>query len=334
MPTILVTGSSGYIGSHTLIQLFAERFNVVCIDSGVNSYKNKIYKNIAKISNRNRISRYALNLSENKKELDEVFNNHAIDYIIHFAALKSVSESIEEPLLYYNNNLISTLNLLECCEKYAIKGLIFSSSATVYSPNQDMPLTEKSLVGLNLTNTYARTKYFNEEIIKDYCNIHKNFNCVILRYFNPIGSDKSRLLDENPKGKPQNLMPNILQVLNGNKSKLTIFGNTYNTPDGSCIRDYIHVEDLAKAHVKALQSIIYDKLTGNINIYNVGTGKGTSVMEFVKIFEKCINKEIPCEIKEPRPGDLPVIYCDNTKICKELNWEPILTVEDALRNYV
>ena len=334
MPTILVTGSSGYIGSHTLIQLFANRYNVVCIDNGSNSYKNRVYKAIGKICNKKRISRYSLNLMSNSKELDEIFNNHAIDYVIHFAALKSVTESIQKPLLYYNNNLISTLNLLECCKKYQIKGLIFSSSATVYSPNQIMPLTENSNVGQNLTNPYAKTKYFIEEIIKDFCQVNPDFQSVILRYFNPIGSDKSRLLDENPKGIPQNLMPNILQVLNSeDEQKFNLYGNDYPTKDGTCVRDYIHVEDLAIAHVKALQKIMFNKLLTNYNVYNVGTGQGTSVSQFLKIFEKTSGHKIPTEIKPKRPGDLHTIYCSNEKICNELDWKPHLTIEDALRNY-
>jgi UDP-glucose 4-epimerase len=321
MPTILVTGSTGFIGSHTLLELFKQNYNVVCIDSGVN-----------KISGKKRISRYSLNLMTDKKELDEVFNNHAIDYCIHFAALKSVPQSIDNPLLYYQNNLISTINLLECFKKYDVKGMIFSSSATVYSPNQKMPLTEESQIGINLTNPYARTKYFLEEIIKDFIVANPTFYCSILRYFNPIGSHNSRLLDEKPKGPPQNLMPNILQVMNGEKEKLFIYGNDYNTPDGTCLRDYIHVEDLANAHVKALQKIIWKKIP-HYSVYNVGTSKPTSVLEIVNTLEKYTNNKIPYEIKERRQGDLPIIYCDNKKIIKELEWEPKYSIDDALSNY-
>lgn len=326
MPTILVTGSSGYIGSHTLIELFNLRYNVVCIDSGVNSYKNRVYKNISKICHKKRISRYSLDLSKDIKELDEVFNNHAIDYCIHFAALKSVSQSIDNPLLYYKNNIDSTLNLLECLKKYNVKGLIYSSSATVYSPNQKMPLTEESQVGINLTNPYAKTKYFTEEIIRDFTKTNQDFKSIILRYFNPIGSHESRLLDEKPKGIPQNLIPNVLQVLNGEKEHLDIWGNDYNTEDGTCIRDFIHIQDVALAHIKALDYIIHKNFDKSL-IYNVGTGKGTSVMEIVNFLN------VPHKINSRRPGDISIVYCDNTKIKQELKWEPRFTVKDALKIY-
>jgi len=336
MPTILVTGSSGYIGSHTLLELFDSRMNVICIDNGSNSYNKRVYKHIGKIAGKSRISRYSLNLSTDKKELDEIFDTHAIDYCIHFAALKSVGESIDEPLLYYQNNLLSTLNLLECFKKYDCKGMIFSSSATVYSPNQQMPLTEESKVGMDLSNPYARTKYFVEEILKDYCKANPIFKCIILRYFNPIGSHSSRTLDENPKGIPQNLMPNILQVLNGDDEEqvFNIYGNDYNTPDGTCIRDYIHVEDVANAHAKAIHKLTrMNETDSNCITYNIGTGKGTSVLEIITTLEKCTNKKLNYEFKPRRQGDLGVVYCDNKKAMKELLWKPKYTIEDALSNY-
>lgn len=331
MVNVLVTGSSGYIGSHTLLKLINQRINIVCIDNGINSYNKKIYNRIGKITGKKKISRYDINLVTDKNKLDEIFNNHSIDYCIHFAALKSVSESIQQPLLYYQNNLIGTMNLLECLKKYNTKGLIFSSSATVYSPNQDMPLTEESRVGDNLTNPYARSKFFLEEILKDYCKANPDFKTIILRYFNPIGSHTSRLLDERPKGIPQNLMPNILQVLNGDKEVLNIYGNDYDTPDGTCIRDYIHVEDLADAHTSSLHKMMH--MEDNLKIYNVGTGKGTSVLEIVNGLDKYADKKVPYEIKPRREGDLPIIYCDNKKILSELMWEPKHTIEDALKNY-
>ena len=235
--------------------------------------------------------------------------------------------------MYYQNNIISTINLLECCAKFKIKGFIFSSSATVYSPNQEMPLKETDFVGINLTNPYARTKYFIEEMIKDFCHSNPNFKCVILRYFNPIGSHESGLLDENPKGIPQNLMPNIIKYMNGSKDILHIYGNDYQTKDGTCIRDFIHVRDLAFSHVVALQRMMFDKLPKQCNIYNVGTGKGTSVLEIINILEKYTNKKIKYEFKNKRPGDIPIVYCDISKITKELNWTPKYTVSDALKNY-
>ena len=333
MKNVLITGASGYIGSHVIVELAQKHFNIICIDNASNSYR-KVFTNLNTITGKT-IRFYSLDLSKETDRLNEIFNNHKIDFCIHLAALKSVSESIEQPLRYYRNNIDSLMNLLEMLEKYKCKGMLFSSSATVYSPNQEMPLTENSDVGNNLTNTYARTKYFSEEILKDYCNVHPDFKCIILRYFNPIGSHSSRLIDEHPKGKPQNLMPNILAVLKGKKEHLDIYGTDYDTPDGTALRDYIHVEDLAHAHLQSIykmQQMIAHKLPNNLEIYNVGTGKGTSVLEIIQILKK-YGVDVKHEMKDRRPGDLGVVYCDNTKILNETMWKPKLTVEDALKIY-
>lgn len=325
--TILVTGSSGYIGSHTLVELFKNHYQVVCIDSGINSYTTHTYKQIAKICNKKRISRYSIDISKEKKKLHDIFNTHSIDYCIHFAALKSVEESIKNPMDYYQNNVIGTMNILECCIEYKIKGLIFSSSATVYSPNQNMPLTENSITGSNLSNPYAKTKFFCEEIIKDYSK-SSGFKSVILRYFNPIGANESGLLEERPRMKLQNLMPKILEVFTSEdeEKKLEIYGNDYDTKDGTCIRDFIHVEDVAIAHIKALKKLSLETTKG-CSIYNVGTGKGTSVLDIVNILK------VPYKFKERRKGDLPIVYCDNKKIKEELMWEPKYTLEQSLKVY-
>ena len=328
--TILVTGSSGYIGSHTLVELFKNHYSVVCIDNGVNSYNTRTYKNVGKISGKNRISRYYIDISKNIKELNELFNTHSINYCIHFAALKSIPGSIKNPMEYYKNNVIGTMNILECCKKFGVKGFVFSSSASIYSPGQDMPLKETSLVGSNLTNPYSKTKFFCEEIIKDFCRANPDFKAVILRYFNPIGSHSSGLLDERPKIQATNLMPKIEQILNSEdeNAKLSIWGNDYNTKDGTCIRDFINVQDLATAHIKAIQYMNTKFSKGGCNIYNVGTGKGVSVMDIVKYLK------VPYEIKGRREGDLPVVYCDNTKIKEELKWKPKFTLEQSLKKYL
>ena len=331
MPTILITGSTGYIGSNILTEIFNKKnkrkYNVVCIDNGVNSFRNKVYKNVAKICRKRKISRYPTDLTI-LSEVENIFKIHRIDYIIHLAALKSVSESINKPLLYYKNNIISTMNLLECCSKYKVKGFIFSSSATVYSPNQPMPLTEESDVGNNLTNPYAKTKYFMEEIIKDFNKVNPQLKCIILRYFNPIGNHHSRLINEKSKTKPTNLIPNILNVLSGKQEKLYIYGNNYETKDGTCIRDFIHIKDLVTAHIFSLQYLIHrEKDIDKCLIYNVGTGVGTTVMDIVNYLE------IPYEIKERRKGDLGVVYCSNEKIKNELMWKPKYTYKDSLRIY-
>ena len=326
--TILVTGSSGYIGSHILVELFNNHYQVICIDSGINSYTTRTYKNIGKICNKNRISRYSFDISKEIKKLEDVFNTHRIEYCIHLASLKSVSESIKKPMEYYKNNVIGTMNILECCKKYGVKGIIFSSSATVYSPNQKMPLTEEDKTGENLTNPYAKTKFFCEEIIKDFTIANKPFKSTILRYFNPIGSHKSGLLEERSKNDAQNLMPKVLNLLSSQdlEQKFEIYGGDYDTKDGTCIRDFINVEDVATAHIKALKKMTINTTKG-INIYNVGTGKGTSVLDIIKYLN------IPYELKDRRNGDLPIVYCDNNKIKKELMWKPKYTLENTLNIY-
>jgi UDP-glucose 4-epimerase len=317
--TILVTGGLGYIGSHTVVKLLENNYTVIIIDNLYNSYIETL-DNLKFITNKNIIF-YNLDIT-NFLELNKIFSKHKIDVVIHFAGLKSVADSISEPLLYYNNNITGTLNLLTAMQFNSCKKIIFSSSATVYG-TQEYPVTEDAKTGENITNPYGKTKYMIEEILKDIYNSDNSWSIILLRYFNPIGSHNSGLLTENPKDKPNNLFPHILNAYKNN-AVLKIFGNDYNTPDGTCIRDFIHVEDLANGHIKAINKINENKLL----IYNLGTGKGTSVLELVNIFNKVNNCEIKYEFTNRRQGDLPFIYAITDKAKEELDFVCEKTLED------
>jgi UDP-glucose 4-epimerase len=255
-----------------------------------------------------------------------VFQKHNIDAVVHFAGLKAVGESIEKPLVYYRNNIDSTLSLLETMEIYNVKRLIFSSSATVYG-DAKIPYIEDSQTGKGITNPYGRTKFMIEEIIKDVSVQHPENTYVILRYFNPVGAHESGLIGEDPKGPPNNLMPFISQVASGRREYLSIFGNNYNTPDGTCIRDYIHVTDLATGHVVALS-----QQQPGCHIYNLGSGVGTSVIELVRAFGQATGVEIPYVIKDRRPGDLDEFYANPKKARDELDWTTTKTIQDMCRD--
>lgn len=320
---ILVTGGAGYIGSHTIVELLIRNYSVVSIDNFSNSCE-KVYERIEMITGKKPIY-FSFDLN-NENKLDDICKKYKITACIHFAAFKSVSESIKEPLKYYSNNINTTINILKCLKNNNINTFIFSSSCTVYKIGHNA-IDESVERGTNLTNPYAKTKYFCEEIIKDYCNINENFNGIILRYFNPIGAHPTGMIGEDPKGEPSNLMPYITQVLCGKRNKLSIFGNNYNTRDGTCIRDFIHVVDLANAHIKALE---YNKS----NIFNVGTGNGTTVMELVDCVKTVSKQDIPYKIIERRNGDIPIAFCDNKKILNILKWKPIFSIEDACRDSI
>lgn len=307
--TIIITGGMGYIGSHVWVELM-DHYEVVIIDNLINSKINT------------RTSFYHVDLL-NKVDIDRIFNYHKPYAVLHLAGLKSVNQSVTNPCLYYQNNLISTLNLLEVMDHHQCYNLIFSSSATVYG-NQTVPFTEDMPIGMNITNPYGQTKFMIEQILKDMCISNNKWHIIILRYFNPIGAHKSGLIGEDPLGIPNNLMPIILQSIT-NSTVVKIFGTNYDTIDGTCVRDYIHVIDIAKAHFQSLKKI--DMLPG-YHCYNLGTGKGTSVLQLISIFEKVNNVLINIEICDRRKGDLPIMFCNIDKAKDELEWEAELSIDD------
>jgi len=321
---VLVTGGAGYIGSHTIVELLNTGYEVIAIDNLVNSRAEAI-RRIEKITGK-QVAFYQKDLRDNSA-LDEIFTNHKIDAVIHFAGLKAVGESVEKPLDYYENNLDSAMTLLRTMSKHSIKKLVFSSSATVYGDPGTPKYVETLPVGQNISNPYGQTKYMIEQIIRDICASDPKFEASLLRYFNPIGAHESGLIGEDPQGIPNNLMPYIAQVASGRRDKLSIFGNDYPTPDGTCKRDYIHVVDLAKGHLAAL-----DHLHPGVDAYNLGTGNPTSVLELVKTFIEVTGQDVPYEFTPRRAGDLPEFYADPSKAQQELGWKAEKSIEDACRD--
>ena len=323
--SILVTGGAGYIGSHTVVELIARGYDPIIVDDLSNS-KIEVLDRIKMITGI-KPKFYEVNLL-NKDKLEEIFKNESISDVIHFAGFKAVGESVQKPLMYYNNNLNTTINLLELMIKYNVNNIVFSSSATVYGDPKVLPLTEECEVG-GVTNPYGRTKYMIEEILKDVAKVNPSLNVAILRYFNPIGAHPSGLIGEDPNGIPNNLMPYISQVAVGKLQHLGVFGDDYDTVDGTGVRDYIHVVDLAIGHVAALNKL---NQNSGLVIYNLGTGKGTSVLELVKAFEESNNIKIPYVIKERREGDIASCYADCSKANKELNWTSNKTIKEACKD--
>lgn len=311
--TILVTGGAGYIGSHLCVELLNNGYKVIVLDNLANSNKN-ILKKIREITKKN-FKFYEVDLL-NIEDVDKIFQENTIEGVIHLAGYKSVSESISKPLIYYNNNVIGTLNLLEIMGKYNVKRLVVSSSATVYGLNNNSPLTED--MSLDPTNPYGRTKLILEQILYDIYKSTEDWSISILRYFNPIGAHNSGKIGEDPKGVPDNLMPYITQVAIGKMEKLNIYGDDYQTHDGTGVRDFIHVVDLAKGHLKSLEKLFEKK---GISVYNLGTGKGYSVLDLVKSFEIATGIEIPYEIVNRRPGDIDISFSDVSKADKEIGWK-------------
>lgn len=329
--SVLVTGGAGYIGSHTVVELLNENKEVIVVDNFSNS-KPEMLGKIKKITNKD-FKFYELDYS-NKEKMDKVFAENKIDSVIHFAGYKAVGESVEKPIEYYTNNVSGTLNLLDVMKKHNVKTIIFSSSATVYGDPEVVPLTEMCKIG-GTTNPYGSSKLFIEQILKDVYKSDNTWDVCILRYFNPIGSHESGIIGEEPQGRPNNLMPYIVRVASGELEELSIFGNDYNTPDGTGVRDYIHVVDLAKGHIKALEKL--EKEKSGIYIYNLGTGKGYSVLDMVHAFEKTTGQKIKYKITERRAGDIATCYADATKAKEELNWVAEKTLEDMCRdswNYI
>lgn len=321
MKTILVTGGAGYIGSHTLIELINNNFKVVAIDDLANSSRESL-RCVEQITG-HEIPFIEADVRD-QSALNDIFTTYDIDSVIHFAGLKAVGESVAKPLEYYDNNLVSTLALLEAMRKYSVKQLVFSSSATVYGSPSELPLRETSTVGVGLTNPYGKTKYMIEQIIQDYCAADPTFEATILRYFNPIGAHQSGQIGEDPNGIPNNLLPYVAQVAVGKLQSVGVFGNDYDTPDGTGVRDYIHVVDLARGHVAALQH-----MKAGASIYNLGTGSGTSVLEIIKAFSKACGRNLPYDIKPQRAGDIAACYADCSKAERELGWRAELSIEQA-----
>ena len=321
---ILVTGGTGYIGSHMVVELINAGFTPVIIDNLVNSKESSL-DGIQKITGV-RPEFHKIDLCD-KENLEKLFRENDFELTIHFAGLKAVEESIRKSLEYYKNNIGGTINLLECMQKYGCKKIIFSSSATVYG-KQDVPyLTEKMTTGLGITNPYGETKFMIEQILKDLCVSDKDFSAVALRYFNPVGNHESGLIGEDPEGIPNNLMPIIMKVARGEMDELKVYGNDYDTRDGSCVRDFIHVMDLVRGHLAAM-----NKMTPGFTAYNLGTGRGTTVLEMIEAFQKVSGKKLPYKIVDRRDGDLAEIYADASLANTELGWKTELTIEDAMRD--
>ncbi len=324
--SILVTGGAGFIGSHTVVELLNSGKEVIILDNFSNS-KPEVLDNIRKITGKD-FKFYEIDYLERRK-LEKVFEENKIDAVMNFAGYKAVGESVQKPIEYYTNNVSGALILLDTMRKYGCKKFIFSSSATVYGENAQIPYTEETKTG-DTTNPYGTTKLFIEQILKDIYKADNSWDICILRYFNPIGAHESGLIGEKPNGIPNNLMPYITKVAVGQLKELSIFGNDYNTPDGTGVRDYIHVVDLAKGHIKALEKL--DKEQEGIFIYNLGTGHGTSVLEMVNAFEKATGKKVPYKIAPRRAGDLAEYYAETKKAEEELGWVATKTIEDMCRD--
>ena len=326
---ILVTGGCGYIGSHTCCELLNNGYEVVIIDNLCNS-KKEVLDSIKKITSKN-VKFYYGDVCD-KEILTTIFKENEISAVIHFAGLKAVGESVEKPLLYYRNNLDSTLSLLEVMGSFNCKKLVFSSSATVYGTPKSLPIKED--FPLSTTNPYGSTKLMIENILRDLYKSDNEWSIALLRYFNPIGAHQSGLIGENPNGIPNNLMPYIIKVATGELKQLNIFGDDYPTHDGTGVRDYIHVVDLAKGHIKAIEKVLN---TNKIDAYNLGTGNGYSVLDIVNTFEKVNNIKVNYKIVERRAGDIAECYADPSYALKELNWKAEKTLEEMCKdsyNYV
>lgn len=317
---ILVTGGAGYIGSHTCVQLLNAGYEIIVLDNLSNS-KPESVKRISEITGKS--FEFIKGDLLDRELLDDLFKKHRIESVIHFAGLKAVGESVRIPLYYYYNNISGSLVLFEIMQKHGVKNIVFSSSATVYGITDKMPINEEA--PLQPINPYGRTKYMIEEILRDLYVSDNSWNIILLRYFNPVGAHSSGRIGEDPNGIPNNLVPYISQVAVGKLKELSVFGGDYPTPDGTGVRDYIHVIDLADGHLKALEKL---KSNPGIAVYNLGTGRGTSVLEMVDAFAKASGRKIAYLITDRRPGDTAVCYADPTKAKRELGWAAVKTVKD------
>ncbi len=318
---ILVTGGAGYIGSHTCVELLEAGYDVVVVDNLYNASEKSVER-VKEITGKD-LAFYQADILD-EEALDKIFEKEKVDAVIHFAGLKAVGESVAKPLEYYKNNITGTLILCDVMRKHKVKNIIFSSSATVYGDPAFIPITEECPKGTP-TNPYGWTKSMIEQILTDFHTADEEWNVILLRYFNPIGAHKSGRIGEDPKGIPNNLLPYVAQVAIGKLECLGVFGDDYDTPDGTGVRDYIHVVDLARGHVKAIDKI---KENPGVKIYNLGTGKGYSVLDIVKAFGKACGHDIPYVIKERRPGDIATCYSDASLAKKELGWEAEYGIEE------
>ncbi len=321
---ILVTGGAGYIGSHTCLELLEAGYQVTVVDNLVNSKEESLRR--VQLLTKKELTFHKVDLL-NKTALEDIFANSKFDAVIHFAGLKAVGESVYIPLRYYHNNLTGTFNLCEVMAKHKVKNLVFSSSATVYGDPPKVPIQEDS--PCSPTSPYGRTKWMIELILQDLQRSDPNWNVILLRYFNPVGAHASGLIGEDPQGIPNNLLPNIAQVAVGKLPELKIYGDNYPTPDGTGVRDYIHVVDLAKGHIKALESLVNDP---GIEIYNLGTNRGYSVFELLHAFENASGKKIAYRVVERRPGDIAISFADASKANEHLNWKSEKDIDDACQD--
>lgn len=328
MSKILVTGGAGYIGSHTIVDLIQNGFEVISVDNFINS-DGSAFDGIEKITGK-KVKNYNIDLTD-LEQTKEIFRDHPnLSGIIHFAALKLVGESVEKPLEYYRNNLNSLLNVLECMKEFKVKNLIFSSSCSVYGNATKLPVTEDSPI-LPAESPYAHTKQIGEEMCRNFLVANPSHNIILLRYFNPAGAHTSGFLGETPNSPPANLVPIITETAIGKRNKITVFGDDYDTRDGSCIRDYIHIMDLANAHTKSLKFVEKTKLT-EAEVFNVGIGAGVSVLEAINAFLKATQQPLNYEIGPRRPGDVIAIYANYEKAKAKLGWEPQYGIEDIMKS--
>lgn len=321
---ILVTGGAGYVGSHTTLELLSAGFDVVVVDNCVNCVAGSdgapppALARVQKLAQKNVTAMYSVSLND-ADALAGVFKKHRVDAVVHFAALKAVGESVEKPLEYYNNNVAGTLTLLQVMREAGVKRLVYSSSATVYGAPQYLPADENHPTGVGLTNPYGKTKYFCETIMEDLAASDPEWQLVLLRYFNPVGAHPSGLIGEDPLGRPNNLMPFVAQVAVGKREELSVFGDDYDTLDGTGVRDYVHVVDLAEGHVVALDRLFDEEFSG-ATAYNLGTGRGVSVLEIIEAFRKASGKPVPYRVVGRRAGDVASVVASCSKAEKELGW--------------
>ncbi len=309
---VLVTGGAGFIGSHTVVELLNAGYGVVVIDNLANANEESLHR-VEKITGKK--PTFYCNDVRDRAALQKIFKEQKIDWVVHFAGLKAVGESVRMPLEYYDNNLVSTLVLLETMREFGVKNIVFSSSATVYGDPEELPISETTKLNAT-TNPYGTSKAMQEQILRDLWGSDHDWNIVLLRYFNPVGAHESGLIGEDPKGIPNNLMPYVAQTASGKLKRVGVFGNDYPTPDGTGVRDYIHVVDLAKGHVAAIEKLS----ESGVRVYNLGTGNGYSVLDMIHAFSKACGKKIPYEILPRRAGDIPACYASSAKAERELGW--------------